>query len=94
MKSLVIDPKQQAESLKQKYSDVFSPDLGKMKGAKIKLHLKENVSPKFVKARPPAYSMKMKIEKGLEELVADNVLEKVDHSEWATPIVAVPKTKW
>lgn len=31
------------------------------------------------------------IGEGLDQLEADGILEKINHSNWAAPIVAVPK---
>ncbi|XP_053388445.1 uncharacterized protein K02A2.6-like [Mercenaria mercenaria] len=76
---------------KNKYKDVFDRDLGKVKNFKAKLKLKPESTPKFVKARKVPFVMKPQIEEELDRLVKDGVLEKVDTSEWATPIVPVPK---
>ena len=81
----------EVESLKLKYSEVFSDELGKLKDVKAKLILKENSAPKFVKARPVPYSLKDKIDKELDKLLNQGVIEKVNTSDWATPIVPVPK---
>ncbi|XP_053390286.1 uncharacterized protein K02A2.6-like [Mercenaria mercenaria] len=77
--------------LKNKYKDVFDRDLGKVKDLKAKLKLKPASKPKFVKARSVPFAMEPQIEEELDRLVKDGVLEKVDTSEWATPIVPVPK---
>lgn len=80
------------ENQKTKYSDVFSDELGKLKDLKAKLILKENSSEKFVKARPVPYSLRDKIDKDLEKLVNQSVIENMNTSEWATPIVPVTKS--
>ena len=58
---------------------------------KASLTLKENAQPKFCKARPVPYALKERVEKELERLESEGIIQKVDHSDWATPIVAVPK---
>ena len=88
---LKFQPLQQVEHLKAKYKDIFSPELGKLKNIKAKLHLKDKVTPRFIKARPVPYALKPKIDKELDSLVERGILEKVSYSEWATPIVPVPK---
>ena len=88
---LKCQPLQQVEHLKAKYKDIFSPELGKLKGIKAKIHLKENSTPKFVKARPVPYALQPKIDNELDNLVEKGILEKVSYSDWATPIVPVPK---
>ncbi|XP_053395664.1 uncharacterized protein K02A2.6-like [Mercenaria mercenaria] len=77
--------------LKNKYKDLFDRDLGKEKNFKAKLKLKPESTPKFVKARSVPFALKPQIGEELDRLVKDGVLEKVDTSEWATPIVPVPK---
>ena len=79
------------QRLKNKFPEVFSSELGQVKGMKAHLKLKENAQPKFVKARTVPFAMKPLIEKELDSLVEKGVLTPVTHSEWATPIVAVPK---
>ncbi|XP_052771110.1 uncharacterized protein K02A2.6-like [Mya arenaria] len=94
IKTLQVDNAEvKVKALKAKYKSVFSKDLGTVKGVKAHLKVKENTTPKFVKARTVPFAMKPKIEKELEKLVDDGVLEKVTHSQWATPIVPVPKPK-
>ena len=75
----------------KKYKSVFTEQSGKVKGVNATLTLKENAQPKFCKARPVPYALKEKVEKELERLENEGIIQKVDHSEWATPIVAVPK---
>lgn len=73
------------------YQDVFSRDLGVIKGPPASLQLKGGVSPKFCKARPIPYALRDKVSSELDRLVSLGVLSPVKHSEWATPIVPVHK---
>ena len=75
----------------KKYNSVFTAESGSVKGMKASLTLKENAQPKFCKARPIPYALKERVEKELERLESEGIIQKVDHSDWATPIVAVPK---
>ena len=61
-----------------------------MKDYKPHLFLK-NAQPKFIKARPVQYALKGKIEEELNRLVETVILEAVDVSEWAAPIVPIIK---
>ena len=60
-------------NLCQKYSDVFSPRLGTMKGVKARINVDEGVKLIFHKARPVPHSIKEKIETELERLVSENI---------------------
>ena len=79
------------QDILKKYKSVFTEQSGKVKGVQATLTLKENAQPKFCKARPVPYALKDKVEKELERLENEGIIQKVDHSDWATPIVAVPK---
>ncbi|XP_052814164.1 uncharacterized protein LOC128241260 [Mya arenaria] len=66
--------------------------IGHAKGFKTPLTLKDDVTPKFMKARSVPFSMKSKIEKELNNLEREGKFTKVNTSEWATPIVSVFKS--
>ena len=55
------------------------------------LYLKPNCQPKFVKARPVPFAIKPAVDRELDRLEQEGIIEKVTHSEWASPVVAVPK---
>ena len=74
-----------------KYSDVFEDKLGTFTSAKAELTLKEDRKPRFLKARQMPYALKPKVEEELRRLQNEGILTKVTGSEWATPIVPVPK---
>lgn len=73
------------------FPDVFSSDLGLIKGPPAHLQLKEGATPKFCKARSIPFALRDKVSEELDRLVALGVLSPVPHSEWATPIVPVLK---
>ena len=53
--------------------------------------MKDNECPKFCRARTVPYVLHKKVENELDRLEKKNVIQKVEHSDWATPIVVVPK---
>ena len=55
------------------------------------LKLKENATPQFFKPRPAPFALKEKIAEERKRLERIGVLEKVEFSDWATPIVPVRK---
>ena len=75
----------------KKYNSVFTAESGKVKGLKATLTLKENAQPTFCKVRPVPYALKERVEKEFEQLESEEIIQNVDHSDWATPIVAVTK---
>ncbi|XP_042143930.1 uncharacterized protein K02A2.6-like, partial [Ixodes scapularis] len=53
--------------------------------------MKENSGPVFCKARPVPYALREQVEQELAKLEKAGVVYRVRHSEWATPLVIVPK---
>ena len=80
------------ERLTEQYAEIFKPELGTVKGVTAKLHLKENATPVFQRARPVPYALRSAVEEELKRMESEGVLKPVEVSDWATPIVCVPKT--
>ena len=78
-------------SLLHEFNDVFRDELGTIKPYKARLVISQQATPKFFRLRPVPYALKPAVEKELNRLEKSGVLEKVDHSDWAAPIVVVPK---
>ena len=75
----------------EKHVSVFKPGLGKVSIFEAKILIDPNAQPRYFKARSIPYFYRDKVERELERLVQEGTLEPVEHSEWATPIVAVLK---
>ena len=73
-----------------KYADVFQKKIGLVPNYTCTLKLKDEAKPVFMKPRTIPYALRPKVEKELESLEQQGIIEKVDHSEWGTPIVVVP----
>ena len=74
-----------------KHAEIFEDELGTVQPFTAKLHVRPDAVPKFCKARPVPFSIKKAIEEELGKLEEAGILEKITYSEWAAPIVAVPK---
>lgn len=79
------------DTIKSEFSELFSDGLGLYKPSKITLSISENAKPIFCKPRPVPLAWKDKVEKQLRDLIAKDVLEPVDNSEWGTPLVPILK---
>ena len=79
------------ERVLRKYPGLFREELGKMSRITAQLTVKEGTSPIFMKARPVPYSLRHKVELELERMVSMGALSPISWSEWASPIVVVPK---
>ena len=79
--------------LLDEYGKLFSDELGTITGYRATLDLREDARPKkkFHPARPIPFAIKAAVEEELDKLEASGVIEKVSHSNWAAPIVIVPK---
>ena len=79
--------------LLQKYGNIFKEGLGVMNTFEARLQVKEGAKPKFCKARPVPFALKAAIDRELDCLENEGILEPVTYSEWAAPVVPVPKTE-
>ncbi|KAK3771494.1 hypothetical protein RRG08_059533 [Elysia crispata] len=70
------------------YPKLFEKGLGKLKDSQVSLRVCDE-SPIFQKARPVLFAIRDKYETALNKLVEEDIIEKVNHSEWASPIVPV-----
>ena len=81
----------EVEALQKKYKEVFSPGLGTLRNFKAHITVKQGACPVFHRPRSVPLALKEAIEIELARLESEGVIDKVNQSEWAAPIVAVPK---
>ena len=79
------------QPLLDKYADVFKDQLGTLKLMKAQLQVQSQAIPKFCKPRPVPFALWEALEKELSHLEQLGILQKVNHSDWAPPIVVVLK---
>ena len=91
IKSVRQHPEKTLHEIRSRYSEVFQDELGHIQKFSAKLLVREDARPKFCKARPVPFAMKAAVEEQLHRLERSGVIEKISTSEWATPVVAVPK---
>ena len=80
-----------AKQVTNEYADVLCNKLGALNSTTAKLHAKPNSVSRFHKARPVPFAIKEALGHKIDCLEAEGILEKLKHSEWAAPVVAVPK---
>ncbi len=83
-------PKMTVDEILDQHPSVFNGQ-GLMRDFKADIKLKPGSSPRFFKARPVPYALRDKVERELNRLVEEGILKKIDKSDWAAPIVVVPK---
>ena len=89
---LSFETQSKLQAIIDDHAEIFEPGLGTIKGVKAKLELKEGATPKFCKARPVPYSLLNAVEEEYDRLEREGIVEKVEFSNWATPMVHIPKT--
>ena len=81
----------EVDQILEKYETIIQEKLGTIKGVSARLELKSDARPKFCKARAVPYALKEAIENDLNRLEGLGIIEKVNISDWANPLVPVVK---
>ena len=79
------------EDILNRYNVLFKDELGRVQSTQAKLHVDPHSQPKFFRPRPIPYALRGKVEQELERLEKTGILEPVEFSDWAAPIVPVMK---
>lgn len=80
------------ENLISRFSDLFKEEVGCYKYGKIKLKVKPNTCPRFVKPRPIPFAYRQQVDDELEKLEKTGMIERVESASWGTPLVPVLKS--
>ena len=75
----------------ESHKDVFNDTLGLIKGTAAKLHVDPSIPPRFCPARSVPYALRDKVSQELDRLEQLGIIEPVQFSDWAAPIVPVVK---
>ena len=74
-----------------KYPDVFKDELGTLQGTRAKIHVDPQATPKFFKPHSVPYILRERLEKELDRLLSEGIIEPIQFSDWAVLIVPVVK---
>ena len=74
-----------------KHQDLFKEELGLIKGVKAKIYINKEATPKCFKPRQVPFALRNKVEMELDRLERGGILQSVQFSEWAAPVVPVVK---
>ena len=80
------------EEILTDHSNLFKDELGTIKGTSAKLHINPDARPRFFRPRSVPYALWTRVNQALEKLQVEGIIEPVEFSEWAAPIV--PVVKW
>ena len=89
--SIQVTTNSDLDKILEQHTQLFDGEPGCIKGYKAELRLKDGAKPVFVTARPVPYAMKPMVGQELDRQVHAGILKKVPFSEWASPVVVVPK---
>ncbi len=78
-------------SIRQEFSSIFFDKIGEVPNFQAALQPTATVRPVFFKPRPVAYALISRIDAELQNLIQQNIIQKMNNSDWGTPLVPVPK---
>ncbi|PFX24919.1 putative RNA-directed DNA polymerase from transposon BS [Stylophora pistillata] len=81
----------QLDHLVSEHRFLFENSYEDLQGLEAHITIKEGAEPVFFKPRKVPYVFKDAVESELDKLEKNGVIKKVERSEWASPIVVVPK---
>lgn len=87
----MVDAQSKIQAILEKYRNIRSSEFAAIKDIQVHLKLKKDASPVFVRARSVPFKLQMMVEKELDTLEKAGIIEKVESSKWATPIVPILK---
>ena len=79
------------EAVLARHKSVFEEELGLIQSTTAKIRVDPQAQPIFCKPHSLPYSQKEKVEKELQHLVETGVIEPIEFSDWAAPIVPIVK---
>ena len=79
------------ERILPKHQQVFKEELGEIKGIKAQISIDPHAQPRFCKPRPVPFALRNKMERELERLEKEGIIEAIECVDWAAPIVPVVK---
>ncbi|GBL76949.1 Uncharacterized protein K02A2.6 [Araneus ventricosus] len=91
IKAVRATSKRNLSQLLEEYKNIFDDELGEINNYQVKLELKPEVKPIFCRVRTIPFALKGRVENEINRLEKEGIIEKVEHSEWATPVVPVVK---
>ena len=73
------------------HAELFKDELGMVTGTTAKIHVDSEAQPRFCRPRTVPYALREKVDKEIECIEKEGVIEPVQFSDWAAPIVPVEK---
>ncbi|KAL0810732.1 hypothetical protein ABMA28_010054 [Loxostege sticticalis] len=77
--------------LLDRYKELFDGGLGRYNGGRASLRVRDDAVPVFHRARPVPFALRERVDAELDAMLRSDVIEPVDASDWASPLVPVNK---
>lgn len=74
-----------------KHKDIFKDGYGKIREFQARIRVQHDSKPIFYKPGPVPYALRESVEKELKRLQRNVIITPVERSDWAAPIVVIPK---
>ncbi|XP_041361078.1 uncharacterized protein K02A2.6-like [Gigantopelta aegis] len=85
------EPKSDSVSIPDRFPQLFSDKIGKVKGFKHKIKVRSDVKPVQQKLRRLPFAVRNAVSAELKKLENSDIIERIDASEWISPIVVAWK---
>ncbi|CAD5206231.1 unnamed protein product [Bursaphelenchus okinawaensis] len=79
------------DQIKEKFAVLFDDSLGTYKGPDVELKFKKPPTPVFFRSRQIPFALRDKVDQELDKLEKSSEWKKVRHTDFASPLVIVPK---
>ncbi|KAG6451048.1 hypothetical protein O3G_MSEX006918 [Manduca sexta] len=75
-----------------RHKSLFDGTLGRYSGGPVQLCVRPGAQPVFSRARPVPYAMRTRVDAELDAMLRAGVIEPVERSDWASPLVIARKS--
>ena len=87
-----VEPNPSLQQVLDRHSSLFKDGLGEVRDVKAKIHISKDEHPRFFKPYQVPFARRKSVEEELERLQSMGVIQPVQFSDWAAPIVPVMKS--
>lgn len=91
LKTNVFDKDKIVNSIISRHKALFDETLGRFNGGTVSLCVRAGAQPVYCRARALPYALRDRVDAELDAMLAADVIEPVDRSDWATPLVIARK---
>jgi hypothetical protein len=87
-----VDSGKYLEQIFQRYNDLFVEPLGAVPEFKVTLPIKPDSRPVFLRPRPVPYALLDRVDREIDRLESEGIIERLEYASWGTPLVPIVKS--